>query len=316
MNALPALEDLEVFVRAVELSSIAAAARTLSMTTSAANYRLGRLESRYATRLYNRTTRRLRPTEAGLAFYRHALAVLQAMALFRNCMEERSGAFAGDLRIRAPAAFGRMAVAPAAAAFSQRYPRARLHLQLTDQSPGRGSDQPDIVIRAKLDPFAAPEGEDIGLFEQTVCAEPGYLARRGRPRRLADLAAHPLLVDDRGPEVWRFDNHGGIEGIDSPTRLHADDGDAVTQLALAGAGLAVRPIWEIAPLLGAGRLQALDLGAPPLPLALEAIFPRGGQGSAKLKAVLALVIASTKPHKSPFEINPGGSSISQSKNAA
>src|ERR1700761_1115421 len=99
------LNEIHVFVRAVELKSISAAARNLRLSAAAASHRIQQLEEQVGGRLLNRTPRSLQPTEAGRIFYQHALEVLAAVEHAKSSMAVASGTPTGQLRVAAPLHF-------------------------------------------------------------------------------------------------------------------------------------------------------------------------------------------------------------------
>ena len=127
------LTGLEVFVRAMKLGGLSAAARAMGMSPTMAVRHLDALEARLGTTLVNRTTRRLALTDAGIAYLERAERVLAEIAEADADASAQSRAVEGLLRVSAPATFGVMHVARLAAEFHRLHPGVTLELGLDDR---------------------------------------------------------------------------------------------------------------------------------------------------------------------------------------
>jgi DNA-binding transcriptional LysR family regulator len=184
---LPLLNEIAVFVKAVELKSISAAARSLRLSAAAASHRILQLEEQMGVRLLNRTTRSLQPTEAGLIFYEHALDVLAAVERAENSMATAGGVPSGSLRVSAPLGFGRKFLAPLVSEFHALYPRMEIRLRLSDHVIDLLSESVDVAIRMAVLPDSSLVVRKIADCPRVLCASPAYLETYGRPRTPDEL---------------------------------------------------------------------------------------------------------------------------------
>jgi DNA-binding transcriptional LysR family regulator len=270
--------NLRMFVRVYELGSMSAAARDQRTSPAVASGRVAELERHLGVRLFNRTTRRLQPTESGRLFYDGACAVLAAIEAAEAAVAQATRSPRGVLFVGAPLGVGRRMVAPALPAFKALWPQIDLRLRLSDRILDLTAEGLDLALH--LGPL-----EDSGLSLRLIaecprilCAAPAYVARRGLP---ADGAA---LVKDRhdclnlrfpgAPEHrWTLRCPDGPQTFEIAGPLESDDGDVLTEWALQGHGIILKPRFEMAEHLRAGRLIPVATATPPLPVALALLTP-------------------------------------------
>ena len=198
------LDELAVFVAILDTGSLAAAARRLRRSPPAVTRALADAEARLGTRLIERTTRRLTPTEAG---HRFGAAARLALAAYGDAVRQAADSTPrGLLRITAPLIFGRRHVTPVLAGFLDRFAAMRAELLLADRTLDLLEEGLDAALRIgpPADTLANPHR--IGEVRRIVVAAPGYLAARGTPSVPADLAQHALVhaIGGPAPSEWRF----------------------------------------------------------------------------------------------------------------
>jgi DNA-binding transcriptional LysR family regulator len=242
-----------------------------------ASKRLKELEKHLGVRLFNRTTRSITPTEAGHVFYEEAKAVLGAI----DHAEARVASFSrgprGTIRVLAPLGVGRRIVAPMVPAFAEAYPETEVRMRLSDRKVDLLADGLDIAF------FVGEPGDSnmklrkIADCDRLLCAAPDYLARHGTPARPADLlAGHNclLLRYPRSPEYfWTLRTPEGPQKLEVRGRYDADDGDVLTDWALAGRGIVMKPRFDVAAHLASGRLVEVLPQSPPLPTIFGCLYP-------------------------------------------
>ena len=220
------LDELTIFVAIVEAGSLVSAARRLRRSPPAVTRALGALEDRIGLRLFDRTTRRLAPTEAGRELAERARTLL---ADYEEVLAGASQApVRGVLRITAPVQFGRRHVAPIVSAFLNDYPDVRVELSLNDRNLDLIEEGLDLAVRIGALADSSLVARQVGSVRRVVVASPGYLAGRGMPRVPADLAAHDTIfgMARSSAREWRFgqERRGAVVRL-SP-RLLVDDVEA------------------------------------------------------------------------------------------
>ena len=248
--------EMEVFVRVVAAGGLSAAARSLRMTPSAVSKLLARLEARLGARLINRSTRRLTLTPEGQLFHDQSLRVLADIDEAERSVTA-SATPRGRVRVNASVPFGLHCLIPLVPKFSALYPEVTLDLVLTDQVVNLMDERADVAIR--VGPMAASSLMVRKLVEtpMMIVGSPDYLARRGAPETLDDLAGHDLIDFNftRHIDGWPFITADG-QRITRPLQgpATAGDGETARALVLAGAGLARLSLFHIRRDLEAGRM--------------------------------------------------------------
>jgi DNA-binding transcriptional LysR family regulator len=291
------LNELKVFVRAVELKSISAAARNLRLSAAAASHRILQLEEQVGVRLLNRTTRSLQPTEAGCIFYEHALNVLEAVERAESSMAVASGVPTGSLRVAAPLGFGRRILATLVSEFHARHPKVEVRLRLSDHPVDLLSESVDVAVRMSALPDSSFIVRKLADCPRVLVASPAYLEKHGDPQTPDELLSHNCLLlrcpggtDSR----WTLKTPGGPVTLPVSGRFDADDGDVLTAWALEGEGVTLKAYWEVAEHLRSGRLQTVLDICPPEPVSLVMIYPHRHLLPAKVRVFADFLIDKAK----------------------
>jgi DNA-binding transcriptional LysR family regulator len=267
MNSL-ALErgDLALALAIREHGSLAGAAGALGVVPSVVTKRLGALEARLGQRLFDRTTRRLSVTAEGEAVCRHAKQLLEGFAALEGELGERQNELTGAVRLAATFGFGRRWLGPALAEFQAGHPALRIELQLTERLPDLGAEGYDgaLWLWAVQQRHASDwVSRRIARNQRVLAAAPSYLARRGTPASVEALAAHDCLVARENGEIHRqeyalWSLRHGRDGSTARVRvqgpLSSNSGEMVRDWCLAGHGIMLRSLWDIAPQLASGAL--------------------------------------------------------------
>jgi DNA-binding transcriptional LysR family regulator len=250
--------EMEVFVRVVELGGFSAAARALRMTPSAVSKLIGRLESRLAVRLLNRSTRQVQLTPEGCVFYERSVRVLADLEEAERCAALNE-APRGRLSVNANVPFGEHFLLPLAAAFLLKYPDITLDLVLTDEVIDILEQRADVAVRAGPLKSSRLLARKLGATRKVIVGAPAYLERRGVPTRPADLQQHNLLGFNyaRAMEGWPLLDQGAIINVATIGNAQVSDGEGLRRLTLAGLGLARLAAFQVRDDIASGRLQPL-----------------------------------------------------------
>jgi DNA-binding transcriptional LysR family regulator len=270
------LENIQVFVRVVELGSLSAAGRHLRLSPAMVSHRLQQLEHHLGVRLLNRTTRQVQPTEQGAAFYEACQDVLVAVAHAESVVADAGGTPQGNLRVTAPLGFGRRILAPLVPRFQERYPLIGVRLRLSDHLLDLLHEAVDVAIRLAVLGDSSLIARKIADCPRVLCAAPGYLDANGTPERPEDLLAHQcLLLRFPGSQQfrWTLQTPDGPVTLPVAGRFDADDGDVLTEWALLGQGIVMKPLFEVAEHLRGGRLLRVLPAFPPETATLAVVYP-------------------------------------------
>jgi DNA-binding transcriptional LysR family regulator len=273
---MPYLESLKVFVRVVELGSITAGGRDMRLTPAVASNRIRELERRLDVRLFNRTTRKLSPTEVGRAFYDHARLVVQSLEDAEAAVSDFSQNPHGTIQVTAPLGIGKRLIAPQIPAFVDAYPEVSVRLRLSDRKVDLLEDGLDVAFFIGRPPDSNLKMRKILDTPRLLCAAPAYLEQRGVPQTAGDLRNHNclLLRYPRSPEwFWTLATANGPMRMDVSGSYDSDDGDVLTNWALAGRGIINKPLFEVAEHLSSGALVEILSDTPPEPAMFGCLYP-------------------------------------------
>jgi DNA-binding transcriptional LysR family regulator len=239
--------------------------------------RLDALEERLGVKLLVRTTRKLSLTFEGSAFLEDCQRIVNDMQNAEASVSAGGVKASGHVRVSAPAGFGRKHVAPLIPAFASAHTEVSVALDLSDRMVDLVNEGFDCAVRFGELPDSSLVSLRLGENRRVCVAAPAYLARRGTPRTLADLAHHNCLALAAGVNQqrgWTFQQEGKIVSIKVSGTLECSDGAVLHDWCLAGHGLAWRSSWEAGEDIAAGRLvTVLDAFAAP-PIGIHAVFPQ------------------------------------------
>lgn len=283
------LTEMEAFVHVVDHGGFTDAARKMGLSKSAVSKHVSALEARLAVRLLNRTTRRVSPTEVGLAYYDRAKAVLAEASDADSMVTAMQATPKGSLRVSAPVTFGVRQVAPAVAAFLCAFPEVDVNMVLDDRYVELLAEGFDLAIRVGTLADSSLKAKKLAEARSLIVAAPAYLAVAGTPRTIDDLNEHRLLHYSQlsTGNFWRLQTPAGEERlIRVGGRLTVNNGEALMRAAEAGLGIAQIPSFMLAGALSEGRLVELLPDRPRETLGVYAVHPQGRFPQPKLRAFI------------------------------
>lgn len=252
------LRALAVFAAVVEQQSFAAAADQLNLSRTAASKLVRDLENMLGTTLLNRTTRSLSLTTAGSAYYEKIQPLLEQLTEADREASESTMEPTGKIRLAAPLSFGTKYIAPILGQFTKRFPQLKLDLILSDSDTDMISDQIDLAIRIGSLPDSTLMARRIATSSLMLCAAPAYLKEFGEPQSIDDLVDHQCLTFPyrTGHQSWQLVHKDG-QKVSVPIRhsIWCNNGDALVNAAIEGAGLIYHPHFIVADALEAGLLM-------------------------------------------------------------
>lgn len=260
-------DDMLVFAAVVRTGAFTRAATELGMTKQGVSERIVRLERALQVRLLERTTRRLRPTEAGAAYYERCQAIATAVAEANDLARQRQSEPVGRLRVACPTLYGRRFLAPVVATYLERHPRMQVVITLANRPVDLIADGFDLAIqigRLKDSSYTARRLGDGYLY---FVASPGYLRTHGTPTR-ADLPKVPCLGFE-AVEHWRLDD----ELVEVTPAVAMNDLESLCDLAVAGVGIARLPGLVCQEAVRDGRLVRLFPEARVSVRPVSALYP-------------------------------------------
>ncbi|WP_044874486.1 LysR family transcriptional regulator [Pseudomonas sp. LFM046] len=236
------LGSIELFCLAAEEGSFTAAALSAGVTPAAVSRSISRLEERLGTRLFVRTTRSIRLTESGRAYFEQCRqALTQLVEAEREVMGKQLEP-SGELRISIPTTYGHYRILPLLARFRERHPGVKIDVNLSNRNIDFVAEGYDLAIRVRAQPDSTLIARHLEDARLVVIATPEYLARAGTPTALEDLEQHDCIqfeLPSSGRRIsWLFTENGKEREIfASGNYCCSDDVLGGVTLAKHGAGL-------------------------------------------------------------------------------
>lgn len=292
------LEALQTLVAVVEAGSLTAAARRLGVAKSVVSRRLSELEQVVGAELVRRSTRHIRPTDAGLSLHARARKVMSELETAVDEISGKDGSLKGALRVATPLTFGRLYLTGPLVAFAQANPEIELALDCDDRRVDIARGGYDLAIRIGRLTDSALLARKIAEAPGVMVASPTYLARRGSPKSLEDLSGHECIGYANTPTThrWPFKAPGGGERlVDVRPRVSVNSGEVIREAAIAGLGLAVLPRFMVADVLADGSLVNVLPKQPPMGGTIYALRPPGTELSRKVRVLIDLLVEKVPP---------------------
>lgn len=268
------LEAMNVLTKVVASGSFAEAARRLGVTRSAISKAITQLEQELGARLLDRTTRRVTPTEAGLAYYERCLAILAQISETEAQISRLHDEPKGVLKVNAPMSFGTLYLGAAIADFMDRYKDLKVELTLTDRLIDPLEEGVDVTVRIGALVDSSLIARRISMARVVLVASPDYIARHGAPRTSADLVDHKCLHYGHTTTVprWQLTDNGLVVTVPVAACLSSNNGDTLRDAAIKGIGIARLPSFIVASDIAAGRLAVVLADYPPQDLTIHALY--------------------------------------------
>ena len=276
---------MAVFVAVAEGSGFNTAARRLGLSPAAVTRAVAAVEARLGARLLERTTRSVRPTEAGARFLEHARRLLAEIDAAERDAAGLNEVPRGELALTAPVVFGRLHVLPVVLDFLDRWPEVTARLALLDRTVSLVEEGFDVAVRIGRLPDSSLMATRVGVIRRIVCASPIYLAAHGTPATPADLKSHRCVAFTGTTPTPEWGFAAGTSVRVRPS-LAVDNAEAAVDAARAGIGITCVLEYQAAADLRAGRLVALLRGLEPEPRPVHLLHPGGRLPPAKVRAFL------------------------------
>lgn len=286
------LAAMNAFAKVVASASYAEAARKLGITRSAVSKAVSELEADLGARLLDRTTRRVAPTEAGLAYYQRCLAILadveEAEAQIARLHDEPKG----RLRVNAPMTFGIRCLSGVIADFMTRYPDLKIELSLSDRAIDPMEEGFDVTIRIGRLEDSSLIARRLGTTRMALVAAPAYLAVHGRPEAPSDLAGHRCLHYGHATSVQKWPLREGGRDISAPIDavFSSNNGDTLRDAALRGNGIARLPTFIVGEDIDTGRLNVVLEAWRPADLGIHALYAPSRYLAAKTRVFVDVLV--------------------------
>ncbi|TKI04587.1 LysR family transcriptional regulator [Martelella alba] len=278
-------KEMQVFVRVAERHSFSQAAADLGIPRTTVTNLIRRLEQRLNVRLLERTTRQVRMTHEGEAFYHRCVRLLTELEDTENAF--RGGPPHGLVRVNVQGTLAKHFVMPALGQFLQSYPDISLQIAEDDRMVDLVREGIDCVLRAGVLQDSTLTGRQIALMEQVTVASPAYLRKYGVPETPEDLRGHfavNYIASPSGQALGLEFNVGRkLTTFRLETKISVTGADLYTGAALAGLGLIQVPRYRIAHALKTDLLRILLPQNPPPFMPVSILYPQSRHLSGRVR---------------------------------
>lgn len=282
-------EQMRAFTQVVVSGGFAAAARQLGQSRSAVNKLVIALENELGTQLLYRSTRVVRPTETGLAFYERCVEILASLEEAERSVMQLQVEPKGRLRVNAPMTFGTLYLAPALADFLGQYPDLQVQLTLNDRFVDPIEEGFDVTIRiAEPQPNATLLVQPLAPAPRVLCASPTYLETHAAPTHPIELRSHSCLhygqmaIENR----WILTGADGDHTVMVQGVLCSNNGEVLREAAIHGLGIALLPRFIVEPALQQGTLQIVLPTFHSPELSIDILYPVNRHLSTKIRLLV------------------------------
>ena len=298
------LNEMAIFVHVVEAGSFTGAARNLGLPKSTVSRKITQLEERLGVRLIQRTTRSLRLTDTGNAYYSQCARILGEIEEANVAVARMQSTPTGTLRITAPVLFGSTVLSGMVADYLEQHPQVSVDMVLTDQNLDLVQDGIDVAFRVGQLEDSSLIGRHLGDVRAILCASPDYIKSRGIPEHPDSLHEHALMVLSQWPSWQLSGPDNDTYNLNVKARIQVNDFASLYTLALSGSGIAPLPTMIAAPAIRSGKLVPVLPEWPFEASPLHALYPSNRHLSAKVRSFVDFVIEAVRPAP-PWQVELG-----------
>ncbi|MEA9753645.1 LysR family transcriptional regulator [Xanthomonas campestris] len=297
------MDTLRAFLRVAELGSFTRAAETLGLPKASVSTAVQRLEASLGTQLLHRTTRRVQLTADGTAFYQRSRDLLDDMDELQGMFQRDHSQLRGRLRVDMSAGIARQFVIPALPAFLAQHPQLEIEISGTDRRVDLVREGFDCVVRVGTVEDTSLVGRPLGVLRIINVASAQYLAQRGVPQTLEDLAQHDLVhyVSTLGQRSPGFEYHDGAQYHWLPMRgpVTVNNGDAYLAAARAGLGIIQAPASPLQAHLDSGALVEVLARMAPEPMPVTLLYAQRRHLPQRVRLFMDWIAQVMAPHLEP-----------------
>jgi DNA-binding transcriptional LysR family regulator len=282
------LESMSMVLAVAEAGSLSAAARRQKMPLATVSRKVSELEEHLRTKLFQRSSRALVPTDAGRSYIAAAKRILADVTETERIASGEYTTPRGDLSVTTLVALGRLCLQPIVAKFLVAFPEVDVQLHLQDRMINLLEDHIDVALRVGDLADSGLIAVRVGAIHRVACASPAYLKSRGTPKSPDDLSAHDCVSYPpmQSPTLWRFKREQTEYAVPVRSRFVASSLESACDAARAGIGITVAFSYLVTDSIKSGELVPLLQGFQPPPQPVSFVYSPNRFMPAKLRAFL------------------------------
>lgn len=282
---------MRLFTRVVQTGSFSAVARESGISQSSVSKNLAALEAKLGARLLARTSRKLNLTEVGCDYYERCLPILMEIDEAEATVRSMTSNPSGVLRVNVPVSFGQRHVIPRMPEFMRAYPNVKLDIMLLDRQVDLVAEGVDVAIRIGILDDSSLIARRLGDSPRLLVASKSYLQKHGRPNHPDELKNFDCLVYSllSTGNIWHFLHQGKEFTVGVKGNFQANNGDALQQMALAGAGIMALPKWMSHPYIENGELEPILTEYTLQGFPIQAVYPQNRYVPSKVRSFVSFM---------------------------
>lgn len=276
------------FVSVINAASYTGAARQLGTSKSVISRRISEMEQHLGTRLIDRSSVRVRVTEAGAAYYERCVSILESVEEANDLVTGFHGGIRGMLRVSAPHLYGVHVLSPLINEFAANHAALKVDIGVEEQDAISNDTSYDLWIRIGRLASSSLIARTLAASRSWMCASPEYLAARGAPNKPDDLEVHDCLISSGGgvSPGWQLHVDGVLKTFRVRERLRSACHLQLLEAACSGLGLALLPDYAIADAISSGRLQTVMTEYEPPTSPVSIVYPPSRRSSQKVQTFI------------------------------
>ena len=282
------LNAISVFCKVIETQSFTQAANQQNISVAMASKLVSQLEEHLKTRLLQRTTRKIVPTEAGMLYYQRCQAILLDLSEADSSISNMATSLQGNLLISVPRDFGLLYISPNLPKFIELHPNLHVEIEFEDKRVDLVAEGYDLALRIGYMQDSSLVARKISSSPMHFVASPSYLESRGTPLTPDDLEYHQgLLYKSSLNQVhWQSTKANQIQRYKIQSKVVSNNGMALLEMAKAGLGISNAPDFFVKDALASGELVEILSEYKQKPLDIYVVYPNRRHLPAKVRAFI------------------------------
>ena len=282
------LNAISVFCKVIETQSFTQAANQQNISVAMASKLVSQLEEHLKTRLLQRTTRKIVPTEAGMLYYQRCQAILLDLSEADSSISNMATSLQGNLLISVPRDFGLLYISPNLPKFIELHPNLHVEIEFEDKRVDLVAEGYDLALRIGYMQDSSLVARKISSSPMHFVASPSYLESRGTPLTPDDLEYHQgLLYKSSLNQVhWQSTKANQIQRYKIQSKVVSNNGMALLEMTRAGLGISNAPDFFVKDALASGELVEILSEYKQKPLDIYVVYPNRRHLPAKVRAFI------------------------------
>lgn len=282
------LNAISVFCKVIETQSFTQAANQQNISVAMASKLVSQLEEHLKTRLLQRTTRKIVPTEAGMLYYQRCQAILLDLSEADSSISNMATSLQGNLLISVPRDFGLLYISPNLPKFIELHPNLHVEIEFEDKRVDLVAEGYDLALRIGYMQDSSLVARKISSSPMHFVASPSYLESRGTPLTPDDLEYHQgLLYKSSLNQVhWQSTKVNQIQRYKIQSKVVSNNGMALLEMTKAGLGISNSPSFFVKEALASGELVEILSEYKQKPLDIYVVYPNRRHLPAKVRAFI------------------------------